>query len=481
MIPAIASKFLKKWKMISFTSLTVVATLIPCSSFSSVPDTSLINGFLLKTIKQFHIPGLAVAVVNSNGVIFASGFGVSNGNSITPATPFLLGSTTKTFTALAVMRLVEEGKIFLDSAVHKYIPDFTLASPEYVDAITVRHLLNHTSGLSDDGMPYASMGESSLEKELALLRQCSPFSEPGMKYTYFNANYRLLGLIIERVTGMKYGEFLSREIFRPLSMRSTFAGPEGVTDLAAGHGAIFGFPFKRKQEFRPGALPSGYLVSSVSDISQLLTAELRGGEGDSILLKHEYLKLTWQPPADIKGGYAMGWMVFDTIGKTSFLGHGGALESYQSFFYLNPELNLGFVFMMNQGGIIPSYGGFSALRNGLIKLMDGEAPEDGHSFLLLIIVISIFFLITGLELYLLLRLRTLSTVAGQKKRWRRLAAIIFDLTIAVLLTILLYKGWSMISFLLPELFILLWIMIIAGFLRSIVKISLMLRNRILLF
>jgi CubicO group peptidase (beta-lactamase class C family) len=469
-----------KWRHI--TIVLIVHTLFLNANSAFPVDTNKLDNFLKKTVESYNIPGLAVAVVDDQGVIYMSGYGESSsGVSITPCTPFLLGSTTKTFTALAIMRLVENGKVELDSPVKKYLPEFRLASPDYENVITIRHLLNNTSGLSDAGMPYVSLGENSLDDDLILLRKCNPVSAPGTKYAYFTNNYRLLGLVIERVSGMRYREFLYSEIFKPLAMTSSFAGPVGVKDLAPGHGELFGFSFRREQKYRPGALPSGFVVTSASDIVRFLISELRAGKGDTSILNPKTIKMTWQPPQKIKGGYAMGWLAIDTKGKTPFLVHGGSLENYQSFFYINPELNVGFVFLMNQGGLLPMIGGFNTLRNGLIRIIDKEQPEDGPGLWPVIIALACFLLVVASEVFITIRLRTWQTRTGQKKKWKRWTGMFLEIVFTCFLLYWLYKGWSMFYSLLPELFFLLWIMIILGLLRSIVKIWTIIKNPGILF
>ena len=473
---------IKKWKHIFFVFVFIVSALFSNANSPIVPDSSILNTFLKKTVKSYNIPGLAVAVVNDKEVIFMSGYGESSpGTSFTHNTPSFLGSTTKTFTALAIMSLVEGGEVDLDTPLKKYIPQFSLATDEYENIITIRNLLNHTSGLSDEGMPFTSLGENSLEEELKLLKRCKPVFVPGEKYVYFNNNYRLLGLVIEKVSGMKYSEFLDSVIFKPMKMTSSFAGPDAIKGLATGYGEIFGVPLKRKQEYRAGALPSGYVASSVSDLARFLMAELQAGRGDTNLFNPQTIKTTWQPPENIKGGYAMGWMVFDTIGKTPFLAHGGSLENYQSFFYLNPQLNKGFVFIMNQGGILPMIGGFSTLRNGLIRIIDNELPEDGKGLLPVIIVSACFFFIAGIEIFLTFRLKNWQIRVAQKKRWKRWAGIIFDFLFSFFLAYWIYKAGFMFYSLLPELFFLLWIMVILGISRSFIKISIIIRNPKVLF
>ena len=473
---------INKWK----TSISIFSFSIPslfANANSYFPnDTSILNDFLKKTVKSYNIPGLAVAIVDDGGVLFMSAYGnASHGVSFTVNTPALLGSTTKTFTALAIMRLVEYGKIDLDAPVKKYLPEFKLASGVYENTITIRNLLNHTSGLSDEGMPFTSLGEKSLEEELELLKLCKPITAPGEKFSYFNDNYRILGLVIERVSGKKYGEFLENEIFKPLRMESTSAVTEGLKGLATGYGEIFGLPLKRKQEFRAGALPSGFVASSISDLAHFLIAELQACNGDTSLLNPQTVKTTWMPPENIKGGYAMGWMVFDSVGKTPFMAHGGSLENYQSFFYINPQLKKGFAFIMNQGGILPMIGGFSTLRNGLIRIIDNETPGSGKGSWPVIIVTTCFFIISGIEIFLTYRQKKWLKRIANKKKWKIWTGSIFDLLISCILTFWVIKGSFMLYNLLPELFFLLWLMIILGFTRSLLKIIIIIKNPDVLF
>lgn len=455
-------------------------------STTSIPDIKVVDEFLQNTVASYKVPGLAIAFVSDNEIIYTSGYGeASPGVEVEPNTPFLLGSTTKMFTALGVMRLVEQGKVELDSPVKRYLPEFSLAIPESEDHITVRHLLNHTSGLSDKGMPGTTMGEESLEKELISLRQCIPDSAPGERYVYFNVNYRLLGLIIERVSGMKYGEFLSKEIFRPLSMTSTFAGPEGVKELAVGHGQFFGFPVQGKQIFRPGAVSSGYLVSNTSDIARFLIAELKAGSGKSGILNPETVKSTWIPPGGANDGYAMGWLVANDSVNEQVLIHGGAIEKYQSFFYINPQRNIGFVFLMNQGGLLPMLS-FNTIRNGLLKIINGEQPETGSVRWPIIVVSGIFLFFLGIEIFRTIRLRTWILRTPQKKLWRRWLNIFIELIWSCFLlfgftplmnTLMGHKAdWTMIYGFIPELFYLLVISICLGFFRGFFKIWSLKRN-----
>jgi CubicO group peptidase (beta-lactamase class C family) len=170
-------------------------------------------------------PGAAVAVLRDGGFLHCKGYGLANvewGNPITPDTVFHIASLTKQFTATAIMMLTERGKISLDAPLEIYLPDF----PTPGRHVTVRHLLNHTSGIkSYTLLPNQHREMARLPSSLAdLVGKIAglPFDfEPGERYLYNNSGYVLLGAIIERATGMKYREFLDREIFRPLGMART--------------------------------------------------------------------------------------------------------------------------------------------------------------------------------------------------------------------------------------------------------------------
>lgn len=333
-----------------------------------------IESFLHKAARTYHIPALSVCVVNNRGIVHRFNWANNGDTSIMSDSPFYLGSTSKTFTALAVLRLVEQGKIELDNHVKNYLSDFNIQNKEYESKITVRHLLNHTSGLSSKGMQGTSMGMDNLDDELNALSTCNPDYAPGIRYEYFNSNYRLLGLLVERMSGMSFQNFMSNEIFHPLNMSRTTAGLTTEIIPVSGHGQLFGIPIEREQVFRKGAVPSGYMISTANDISKFLIEELKAYKGESAILKKETILETWQPSDASDNSYAMGWLaVTDPIGDKFYV-HGGALEGYQSFFYLNPNKNIGFVVLMNQGGLFPMMS-LNVVRDGLISILNGQQPD----------------------------------------------------------------------------------------------------------
>lgn len=440
------------------------------------------NNFLNEITKKNRIPGLAVAIFNDEGITFSYAHGtLRTGNHINSRTSFFLGSTTKTITALAVMILDNEGKISINDPVKKYLSQFHFKDssvfPGAENIITIAHLLSHTSGISDKGIPGPGMGERTLYEEFLRINNARLVSPPGEKYEYCNLNYRVLGYLIEQISGKSYGEFIKEKIFEPLSMNHSYSDPHDAFDLAEGFGQLFGFPIKRNQRFYPGALPSGYLISSVSDISTLLIEELRVSRKKQSIFPADMIRSTWEVPEGINGNYAKGWMKIMRDDGSSFLIHGGALENYQSFFYLDPSSNRGFVFMMNQGGFFPMINSFDKIRDGLIKIINEEevlyhASGNIVNIILPLVVMSV----QGL-LFLLLNLWKRNII--KKKIWTKISiglnvfwVIFFLFIFTPLMNIIMgdTASLSMIVNMFPELLIVMLLIIIPNIIRAGMKI-----------
>ncbi|HLK60437.1 MAG TPA: serine hydrolase domain-containing protein [Chthonomonadaceae bacterium] len=183
-----------------------------------------IDAYVNAQRQQRHIPGVSVAVVREGKVVFAKGYGLANVELEVPATRdtvYELLSVSKQFTAAAVLMLVEAGKVSLDAKVADYLPDI----PDAWSAVTVRHLLTHTSGIMDyTDAPsfFENARQDATPEELLKPVKARPLQfAPGTRWRYSNSNYYLLGLIIEKVSGMKFADFLEERIFRPLGMTST--------------------------------------------------------------------------------------------------------------------------------------------------------------------------------------------------------------------------------------------------------------------
>ena len=187
-------------------------------------DISKIDEFMTNEIERLNLPGASLAIVKGDQVEYLQGYGIANpnGTNMTPQTPIVLGSVTKSFTALAIMQLVEQGKIRLEDPVQSYIPWFQIADKEESKKITIQHLLNQTSGLSTyDGQVSISQGNQTLKEHIQSLVNTELAYPVGEQYQYSNLNYSILGLVIEEVTNKSYKEYINEYIFKPLEMNNS--------------------------------------------------------------------------------------------------------------------------------------------------------------------------------------------------------------------------------------------------------------------
>jgi CubicO group peptidase (beta-lactamase class C family) len=449
--------------------------------FSNQKDLTI---FLDDIIMNYQVPGLALSIFNEEQILYTYTHGVlGTGEHINIDTPFFLGSTTKTITALCIMLLDYERKLSINDPVIAYLPAFYFLddsiSPDGANKITIEHLLNHTSGISNKGIPGNSMGENSLGKELLKVNNAKLIYPPGTTFEYCNLNYRLLGLIIEKVSGLSYGEFVKKHIFEVLEMENSYANPNEANGLVEGYGQLFGIPIRRNQNFFPGALPSGYLISSVSDVSKLLIDQLRASQNKHSQFPKELIETTWIIPEGINSNYAKGWMRIEDNGNM-FLVHGGSLENYQSFFYLNPASKIGFVFTMNQGGFFPMMNSFNNIRDVTIEFVNnGFVSFEGKKKALPInIIIPLVVFLGQCALFFLIPFwkKNLSV----RKKWSKISIginlfwVVFFLFVFIPLmnaimgdTLSLSMIWNMF----PEFIIIILLIIISNAIRATMKIQ----------
>src|SRR6266496_1945628 len=168
-----------------FTMLSVSA-----AAHSNEPDIAKIDAYVSAQMQANHIPGVALGLVHNDQIVHLRGFGSadSTGRAVTPHTPFLLASVSKSFTALAIMQLVEAGKVELDAPVQRYLPWFRLADPAASARITVRHLLNQTSGLADptESVTKGDGSDAALEHAVRALSAVQPRHPAGQAFGYSN-------------------------------------------------------------------------------------------------------------------------------------------------------------------------------------------------------------------------------------------------------------------------------------------------------
>lgn len=279
----------------------------------------------------------AVLVARDGQVLFARGYGMANlehGIANSPQTKFRLGSITKQFTAVAFLQLQEQGKLSVQDAVCKYVPD----CPAAWAPITIHHLLTHTSGIPNftsfpDYQP-TMMNASPPEKTLARFRDKPLDFAPGERFSYSNSGYVLLGFILEKVTGQSYEQYLREHILGPAGMRNT--GYDWTSTVLSGRASGYarrGQSGYANAEYIHMSIPhaAGALYSTVEDFVKWDQALY----GDTLLTQASR-EAMFTP---FKGNYAYGWAVRDIAGRKT-IGHGGGINGFNTSFlrYVDDKL-----------------------------------------------------------------------------------------------------------------------------------------------
>ncbi len=270
--------------------LILVGMVNPASAHSTQNDFSEVDAYIAEVMQQFQIQGISLAVVRGDQAVYMKGYGIANiqGDPVTPQTPFVLHSITKTFTALAIRQLAAAGKINVSSPLQAYLPEFRLADPSAASAITINDLLEHTSGIStlEGDQEYLARPNTTFADVLSHLSRYRPEHEAGEQFKYSNLNYILLAQVISRVTGQSYPEYMQRNIFDPLKMtHATFEDYHPIPGAASGHVIAYAIRVPYNEEHSPAQLGADNLTDTVEDMTHYLIAFINQGEyhGHSLL------------------------------------------------------------------------------------------------------------------------------------------------------------------------------------------------------
>ena len=405
-------------------------------------EIQAIRQFVTQTMRADGVPGVAVVVVTRDGTVFAEGFGATGhaGERITPDTPFILGSMSKSVTALAVMQLVEAGRIDLDAPARRYLPEFSMASAQ-AEQITVRQLLAHTSGIPTKA-PRAAGDARTLADHVSALRGVALLRAPGVAHEYASPNYQVLGRIVEVVSGESFGAYVLRHIFSPLGMRHSYADTNSVsTDrLATGHQMMFGMAVRRQLPLEMDRLPTAALMSSANDLGRFMRAELRGGELDGVRVASDSTVAAMHRPLVQASGfsYAMGWRV-SAIGSEAAVHHGGILPNYRGKMVLLPKRGLGVVVLTNASTVIGSPTSHR-LADGVAMIISGQQPPAPSVVSLRWMLIGVAI---GIVIITVLQLRGVRrAVSAPRSIPAAIKEIVFAAAMVFGLPLLLGFGWG---------------------------------------
>jgi CubicO group peptidase (beta-lactamase class C family) len=302
-----------------------------------------------------RVPGVSIGMI-AGGKELAAGLGVTsitNPLPVTTETLFQIGSTTKTFTATAIMRLVEQGLINLDERVRRYLPDFRVADPEAAEKVTVRNLLTHTPGWLGDFFPETGCGDDSLAKFVALMADLPQSTPVGKFYAYNNTALSVAGRVIEVVTGKTYEQALRELVLMPLEMTNSFFFPADVMirRFAVGHyvdgeRVIVAEPWPIPR----GSNPAGGITSDALDQIKYMRFQMGDGltaSGERILAP-ESMRMMKTPQVPRGDGSYVGltWSIEELDGVKIY-SHGGTTFGQESSFWLAPEQGVALTVMTN--------------------------------------------------------------------------------------------------------------------------------------
>jgi CubicO group peptidase (beta-lactamase class C family) len=332
---------------------------------SNQADYEGVDEYITARMRSDHIPGVALAIVKGDQIVYLKGYGRADqsGRPVTPQTPFLIGSITKTFTALAVMQLVEAGKVELDAPVQRYIPWFRVADPEASAQITVRMLIEQTSGLPQHPtfVTWTWPNEAdSIERHVRLLANVKLVFPPGRSFAYSNGNYATLGTILQAVSGGSYEDYIQQHIFTPLDMQHSYVSQEAAMQdgMARGYRWVFGYPIPATLPFNRANLPAGFAISSAEDMAHYLIAQLNGGHyQDSSILSPAGIGLMQAEPPP--GTYGLGWESVRIDGHR-LINFDGATGNYQASLFNDPEQRVGVFVAAN---VMSALDGLSSSRS----------------------------------------------------------------------------------------------------------------------
>jgi CubicO group peptidase (beta-lactamase class C family) len=331
--------------LLSAAALTLLLAGSPANAQS-------IDEIVNRSLSQRHVPGLSVAVVKDGKVVTAKGYGLANAELMTPATEntfYQLASVTKQFTATGILRLVQDGKLGLDDKISTKLTDLPAAWAN----VTVRQLLTHTSGIKNytevEGFD-RHVREDLTNADVLKLVTGAPLDFPsGSKFHYSNTGFFLLGMIIEKVSGKTYGDFLSERIFQPLGMTSTRFNDIHAVLKNRANGYTFEHNTLQNADFVSPSQPfaAGGLVSTVVDMAKW-DAALNGDK----LLPKATLESMWTPTKLSDGtnsDYGFGWGIREKKGHR-IIAHSGGINGFSTSIVRLPEDKLTVIVLANSDG-----------------------------------------------------------------------------------------------------------------------------------
>ncbi|EOW9527413.1 serine hydrolase domain-containing protein [Bacillus cytotoxicus] len=424
----------------------VILLSFPASKASAKEDIKeTMDNYIETFLKEHRIPGASVAVVRGNDLFYWKGWGITGETEekVTTKTPFTIGSISKSLTGLAIMKLTEKGVVHLEDPVQKYIPWFTLQDKEASSTITIQHLLTHVSGISTYEGLVISDKESdefdAIKDNVKSLSNIQLTASPGEKYQYSNANYVILGALIEEVTNQSYSDYMREEIFLPLGMKNAAADKDLAykQGYVAGYQSWFGIPRKSSVTYDNGGAPYGYITASADDMIQYI--QFLSGQKNSEFLTEGMLNLYMSP--HVQTGetlyYGLGVRITNPNSEEKVIWHSGSTPDSHAEMFFIPKTGWGGVILTNKNHIFEEEA-LPQLKQGIINILHGNKPVyiPASTPIVQWILFGIICLLFAMFISLLIKMKG-------KKRCKRnkwyIFGIVFFLIALIIIPALIYS------------------------------------------
>lgn len=360
--------------------LLLISNIAVCQN-SLKDKQSQISEYVQKVKDEYNISGLVVAISNENEIEYIESFG-----NVLVDDNFIIGSNSKAFTALIILKLQEKGLLNIDDPVVKYLDWFHYQNIRVSNKITIKDLLQHTSGLSTEmGRESLVRSKGNVKSRMAKkLKKLKIDTYPITDFEYSNTNYQLLGFIIEKVTNKDYGAVLKAEITSPFLMNNT--STVYSKDIVQGYQYFLYYPIiPVSEKYNKVDIPAGYINSNAYDLSKYLRALMNSyNKKSDTLVKNMITNELFKPNDKNNSRYGLGWVNINYYG-TKILFHSGLTQSFQTSLIIVPEKEKSIIVLIN------SYGDNAVpISFGILNILSNKEPYSPS--------MSIFYLIRSLPI-----------------------------------------------------------------------------------
>lgn len=370
------------WFLAVTFSINANTSQLTAFSTLNLDQTRKIDNLIDEKMQQGKIPGISVIVVHGDKIIYAKNHGYANvgeKKAVSDKTFFELGSTTKAFTGLGILYLKQQGLLKLDDPITKYIPWFLATFNGKPVPLKISNFLYQTSGIPSNtsGEIPISSSDDALEKLIRKINGVKLDFLPGTKFQYSTVNYDILGLIIEKISGKSYEDFLTSTILKHFGMDDTYVlRDRAYLNQNMSKGYKFGFrqiiPYDAPT-FRSNT-PAGYIITNATDLGKWLSIQLQGKRASSWnrLITESHIPDSSVEPGMYGLNYAAGW--FAGKDNPSMILHGGENPNFSSFLILNPKKRLAVGVMANLNSNYTEELGFA-----IFNFIHNDKTHDYHS------------------------------------------------------------------------------------------------------